>query len=104
MHNPIHPYIPLLPPHTHTQNAADTGTILNPEGQRLKASLILLASGSIILHLAYIHTLTWWGLSLGALAMGATLMIPLVTLGVGNARLLSPANIVGVCVGCDARG
>ncbi len=80
----------------HTQNAADNGTILNSEGQRLKASLILLATGSIILHLVYIKSLTWWGLILGALAMGATLLVPLVTLGIGDSHLLSPANIVGV--------
>ena len=87
-----HAHIP-----SYTQNAALVGSIFNSEGQRLKASLVLLALGSIILHVVYIKTITWWGFGIGAVAMGATLLIPLVTLGIGNARLFSPANVIGVC-------
>lgn len=71
------------------------GSVFNSEGQRLKASLVLLALGSLVLHAVYIRSLTWWALAIGAVAMGATLMVPLITTGIGNARLLSPSNVIG---------
>lgn len=78
-----------------SQNAAIVGSIFNSEGQRLKASLVLLSLGSIALHVIYIKTITWWGLAIGALAMGATLLVPIITLGIGNAHLFSPGNVIG---------
>lgn len=79
--------------------ACDDGTVLNTENLRLKAALVVMAPLIIALHLLYIRHLTWWGLLLGAVAMLATMLIPLITLGMADISLLNVGNMVQGVVG-----
>lgn len=66
---------------------SDRQLLAEPLTHRLQLGFVWFALTALVLHVVYvfiIHTLSWWGLLLGAAVVGPTLLLPAVHLGLSG--------------------